>query len=43
MRSVPGVRWHGIVRMLEDLTDERENIRVLIDPFETDVTMTEFR
>ena len=42
IRSIPGVRWHGLVRMLEDLTDERDNIRVLIDPFETDDALIDF-
>ncbi len=42
IRSTPGVRWHGLVRMLEDLTDERDNIRVLIDPFETDDALIDF-
>ena len=27
---------------LEDLTDERDNIRVLIDPFETDDALIDF-
>ena len=42
IRCTPGVRWHGLVRMLEDLTDERDNIRVLIDPFETDDALIDF-
>ncbi len=42
LRSVPGIRWHGLVRMLEDLTDGRDNIRVLIDPFETDDALMDF-
>ncbi len=42
IRSTPGVMWHGLVRVLEDLTDERDNIRVLIDPFETDDALIDF-
>ncbi len=42
LRSLPGVKWHGLVRMFEDLTDERDNIRVLIDPFETDEALIDF-
>ncbi|MBR3423947.1 MAG: barstar family protein [Clostridia bacterium] len=42
IRSTPGVKWHGLIRILEDLTDERDNIRALIDPFETDDALIDF-
>ena len=36
LRAVRGIRWDGLVRLLEDVTDERPEITVLIDPFCTD-------
>ena len=41
LRSAPGVRWHGLVRALEDATDENGYLSVLIDPFGTDPSITE--
>ncbi len=36
LRGVPGIKWRGLLRMLEDLTAENEKITVLVDPFGTD-------
>ncbi len=36
LREALGVRWDRFLDLLSRITGENENVRVLIDPFETD-------